>query len=88
MYRFISIYYVDAGISTSMFIFGGLGPNILLRKMERTQPMRKEMDENVFFSRRSHRFSFVNNIFEVLFPTSYHDLACKQLCLPPGKRYK
>ena len=36
-----------------MSLSDGLGTYIFLRKMEKTQPMREEMDEKVFISHQS-----------------------------------
>ena len=63
---------VGAGINTLMSISDGLGPSIFCRKMEKARPMREEMDGNVV-------------LFDSTFPYLYFDLACKQLCFPPGK---
>ena len=45
----------------------GLDPYAFARKMERTQPMVKEMDGHVFISRQSWRFLFVFDLLKVLF---------------------
>ena len=37
--------------------FDGLGSYIFHRKMEKTQPMREEMDGKVFISRQNRQFS-------------------------------
>ena len=62
-----SIYWVGAGISTLTSNSDGLGPYVFHRKIEKTRPMRWEMDGNVFISRQSWHFSFIANLIKVLF---------------------
>ena len=69
-----------------MSISDGLEPYIFRRKMVKTRSMKEEMDGSVF-SRQSCQTSFVIIMINVLFPTLYFDLACKQFCFPPRKRY-
>ena len=77
---------VGAGISTLMSIFDGLGPSIFCRKMEKARPMREEMDGKVvFFPARVGTLTFDAILFDSTFPYLYFDMACKQLCFPPGK---
>ena len=45
-----------------------LGPYFSRRKMEKTGPMRVEIDGKVFISHQSCHFSFIANMIEVLFP--------------------
>ena len=47
---------VSAGRKTLLSFSDGLGPSIFCRKMERTNPLRKDMDENFFshWGRHSH----------------------------------
>ena len=71
-----------------MSISDGLDPYIFRRKMEKTRFVREEMEGKVFISRQSRHISFVIIMIGVLFPTLYLDLACKQLCFPPRKKYK
>ena len=47
---------VGAVISTLMSISDGSGSYILRQKIEKTQPMREEMDGKVFISRQSRHF--------------------------------
>ena len=56
-----------AGISTLMSIYG-LRPYFFRRKMEKTRPMREEMDGKVIISRHSRHFFIVNSTFKVLLP--------------------
>ena len=75
-------------MSTLISIFDRLDPYIFRRKMEKTRSLKEEMDGKVFISRQSRHISFVVIMITVLFPTLYLDLACKELCFPPRKRYK
>ena len=63
----VIIYYVNAGITALMSIFDGLDPYFSVEKMEKTRPMKEEMDGEVFISRQSRHFSFIDSIFKVLF---------------------
>ena len=77
---------VSAGINTSMSISGGFGPSIFCRKMENARPMREEMDGRVvLFPARVGTPTFDAIPFDSTFLYVYLDLACKQLCFPPGK---
>ena len=51
------VYCVGAGITILMYNSDGLDPYIFRRKMERTRPMKEEMDREVFISRPSRQFS-------------------------------
>ena len=82
------IYCVGAGISTLISISDWSDPYVFRRKMKKMRSVREEMKGNVFISSQSRHISFVIIMIKVLFPTSYLYLACKQLCLPPRKRYK
>ena len=79
---------VDAGKNTLIFISDGLGQSICCRKMERTRPMKEEMDENVVYfpPESAFRLGCFNNVCN--FPYLYLDLACKELSFSPKKRYK
>ena len=75
---------VGAGMNTLMSISDGLGPSIFCRKMEKARPMREEMDGKVvYFPPESALFDAI--LFDSTFPYLCFDLACKQLCFPPGK---
>ena len=75
-----------AGINTLMSISDALGSSTFCRKMEKTRPMREEMDRKVvFFPARVGTFTLDAILFDSTFPYLYFDLACKQLCFPPGK---
>ena len=50
--------------------------------------MEDEMDGDVFISRQSRNFSFVNNMIKSAFPYLHLELVCKHLCLLPRKRFK
>ena len=52
----ILFFFVGAGISTSMSISDGLGYYFFCRKVEKTRPLRKEMDRNVFSFRQAGHF--------------------------------
>ena len=71
-----------------MCLSDGLDPYIFRRMMEKTRSVKEEMDGMVFISRQSWHISSVILMIKVLFPSLYPDLACKQLCFPPRKRYK
>ena len=69
-----------------MFISDGLGPSIFCRKMEKARLMRQEMDgKSCSFPARVGTLAFDAILFDSIFPYLYFDLACKQLCFPPGK---
>ena len=59
-----------------MSTFGGIYRSIHCRKMEKTRPMKKEMDRKMFFLAIFSIFYFD---VESTFPYLYHDLSCKQL---------
>ena len=61
-------YSVGAGVSTCMSISDTLVPYIFRRKFEKTRPMSDETDGEVFISRQSCCFLFIDKIIEVLFP--------------------
>ena len=85
---YIIIYCVGAGIITLIFISDWSDPYSFRRKMEKTRSVREALEGNVFISRQSRHIFFVIIMVDVLFPTLYFYLACKQLCFPPWKRYK
>ena len=68
LFLYANIYCVGAGKSTFRSISDGLSPYMFRRKMEKTRPMGKEMDGELFISRQSRHFIFVVNIIKVLFP--------------------
>ena len=58
-----------AGINTLMSISDGLGSSILCRKMEKTRPMREEMDGKVvYFPPESALLPLMLYFSTVLFP--------------------
>ena len=57
---------VDSGLNALMSISDGLGPYFSWPKMEKTGPLREEMDGEVFISSQSRRFAFVVNMIRVL----------------------
>ena len=59
---------VGAGVSNLMSIFYGFSQYFLRQKMEKTRPMKGEMDGDVFISRQSRHFFFINGMIKVLFP--------------------
>ena len=65
---YVIIYCVGAGITTLMSYSDGLDPYLFRRKMERTRSMKEEMDGEVFVSRQSRHFSFIDKIIKALFP--------------------
>ena len=62
------LYCVGAGITILMSISDGLDPYFFRRKMEKTPPMKEKMDGEVFISRQSRHFSFIDNMIKVIFP--------------------
>ena len=85
---YVIIYCVGAGISTLISSSDWSDPYIFRRKMEKTRSVKEEMDGKVFISRQSRLIFFVIIMIKLLIPTLYLYLACKQICLPPTKRYK
>ena len=63
-----NIFCVGARVSTLMSSSDWLRPYIFRRKMEKTRPMREEMDGKVFISRQSWHFLFIVKIIKALFP--------------------
>ena len=85
---YVFIYCVGAGITTLMSISDVLDPYFFCQTMEKTRSEKEKMDGEVFFSARVGIFPFIDNMIKVYFPYLYLDLACKQLCFPPRKKYK
>ena len=78
---------VGAGINTLMSISDGLGPSILCRKMEKVGASYEGRNgwKSCLFPARVGTLTFDAILFDSTFPLLYFDLACKQLCFPPGK---
>ena len=76
---------IGAGIDTLMSNSDGLGPSIFCRKMEKARPMREEMDGKVVYFPPESALLPLIILFDSTCPYLYLDLACKQLCFPPGK---
>ena len=73
-------------MNTLMSFSDGLSLSIFCRKMYKARPMREEMDGKVdFFPARVGIFIVDSMLLDSTFPYLYLDLACKQLCFPPGK---
>ena len=51
-----------------MSISNGLDPYFFRRKMERTRPMKTEMDGEAYISRQSWHSSFFDDMIKVFFP--------------------
>ena len=51
-----------------MFISDGLDPYFFRRKVEKTQSMKEEMGGEVFISRQSRHYSFIESLINLLFP--------------------
>ena len=51
-----------------MSISDGLDPYVFRRKMEKTRSMEEQMDGEVFISRQSRHFPFIDNMIKVIFP--------------------
>ena len=64
---YVNFYYVGAGITILMSVSDGSDPYFLLWKMEKTLSMKEEMEGEVFISRQSWHFSFIDNMIKVLF---------------------
>ena len=77
--------YVGAGINTRMSISDGLVLSIFCRKMEKARSMRKEMDGKAVYFPPCRHFDFDAVFYKSTSLYLYIDLACKQLCFPPGK---
>ena len=54
--------------TTLMSVSNGLYPSFFCQKMGRTQPMKKEMDGEVFISRQSWHFPFIDNMIQKFSP--------------------
>ena len=64
---FIFLFYcIGAGITTLMSYSDGLDPYNFCRKMEKTRSSKEELDGEVFISRQSRQFSFIDNMINVL----------------------
>ena len=61
--------------------------NFFCRKMEKTRSMKRK-DGEVFFSRQSRHFSFLDNMNKVLLPYLYLEMTCKQVHFVPRKSWK
>ena len=68
IFVYVIIFCVGEGITTLMSISNGLDPYIFRRKMEKTRSTKEEMDGDVFISRQSRHFSFIDKMIKVLFP--------------------
>ena len=62
------MFLVIVGITFLMFSSDRLHPYNFHRKMEKTWPLKGEMDWEVFLSRQSWQFCFIDNIIKVIFP--------------------
>ena len=65
---YVIIYCVGAAITSWMSISDGLDPYFFRRKMEKHAVYEGKMDGEVFSSRQSRHFSFIDNMIKVLFP--------------------
>ena len=65
---YVVIYSVGAGKITLMSISDGLDPYLFQSKDGMTWSMKEEMDGEMFISRQSWHFSFIDNMTKVLFP--------------------
>ena len=80
-------YCIGAGITTLTSISDGLDPYFFSWKMEKTRSMKEKTNREVYIYRQSRHFSFISDMNKT-FLYLYLDLACKQLCFPPRKKYK
>ena len=77
---------VGAGIDTLMSMSDGLGPSIFCRKMIKSASYGgRERWKGCLFPARVGSPTFDAILFDSTFPYLYFDLACKQLCFPPGR---
>ena len=51
-----------------MSVFDGMEPYFFRPNMENTRSMKEEMDGEVFISRQSWHYPFVDNMIKVIFP--------------------
>ena len=65
---YVIIYCVSAGITPVMSISDGPHPYFFCRKKEMTRSMKEETDGDVFISRQSRHFPFMDDMIKVLFP--------------------
>ena len=79
---------VGTGISALISFSDGLGPSICHWKMEKTRPMKEEMDGKVFISSLVGISAFDVSFYKSTFLYLYLDLACQKSCFPPRKRYE
>ena len=68
MFFYVIIFCVGAGITTLMYLCDGLDPHFFRQKVETKLSMNEERDGEVFISRQSWHFSFIDNMTIVLFP--------------------
>ena len=77
---------VGAGINALMSISDGLGPSIFLPKDGKGGSYEgRDGWKCCLFPARVGTLAFDAVLFDSTFPNLYFDLACKQLCFPPGK---
>ena len=76
---------VGAGMDTLMSISDGLGPSLFCRMMEKARPIREEMDGKVVYFPPESAFWLRCSNLQSTFSSLYLDLACNQLCFPPGE---
>ena len=68
IFLYVIIYCVGARITTLMYISDGLDPYFFFRNIENMRSMKEKMDGEVFISRQSWHFPFVDKMIRVLFP--------------------
>ena len=77
---------VGAGINTLMSISDGLGPSIFLSKDGKSASYEgRDGWKSCLFPARVGTLPLDAILFDSTFLYLYFDLACKQLCFPPGK---
>ena len=69
-FPYVKIYCFGAGVTTLMSISDGLDPYFFRRKMEKTRSMEEGMDGELFISRQSRHFSFIDTMIRKHFPIS------------------
>ena len=65
---YVFIYYVGVGKTTLTSVSDGSGPYFSRQKLEKKPFMKEEVVGEVFFSRQSRQFHFIDIMIKVLFP--------------------
>ena len=68
IFVYVIVYCVGAGTTTLMSISDGLDPYLLRRKLEKTRPVKEEIDGKCLFTARVGIFSCIKYMIKVLYP--------------------